>query len=152
MDMHPNDTAINEYVEGSLDSRDRADIERHLATCVSCRQTVEDLREILRATRTLEPQLAGRVAPRARDQAEPPVARRHRTAGESVVPALQDRAPPRPWKARARADGCRRRDRAAAAAASIRPAFRDARRVPARRDTSRRSRPVASELRLAPTH
>src|SRR5205814_10594693 len=55
MDMHPNETAINEYVEGTLDSRDRADIERHLATCVPCRQAVEDLREILRATATLEP-------------------------------------------------------------------------------------------------
>jgi hypothetical protein len=51
--MHPNENAINEYVDGTLESRDRADLEQHLASCVPCRQAVEDLREILGATRAL---------------------------------------------------------------------------------------------------
>jgi anti-sigma factor RsiW len=55
MDMHPNETALNEYVDESLDARERADVERHLGTCASCRQLVADLREITHAAGTLDP-------------------------------------------------------------------------------------------------
>src|SRR4051812_1243843 len=53
--MHPNDTALNDYVDGALVPGGREDIDRHLAGCAACRQTVEDLRAILAATRELEP-------------------------------------------------------------------------------------------------
>jgi len=52
--MHPNDTALNEYVDESLGPAERSQVEQHLATCATCRQTVEDLREILRTTGELE--------------------------------------------------------------------------------------------------
>jgi anti-sigma factor RsiW len=52
--MHPHDTTLNEYADGSLGPAERASLEQHLATCAACRQTVEDLREILRATGDLE--------------------------------------------------------------------------------------------------
>jgi anti-sigma factor ChrR (cupin superfamily) len=53
--MHPNDTALNDYVDGVLGTAGREEIDRHLAGCTACRQTVEDLRAILAATRELEP-------------------------------------------------------------------------------------------------
>ena len=53
--MHPNDTALNDYVDGALGPAAREEIDRHLAGCSACRQTVEDLRAILAATRELEP-------------------------------------------------------------------------------------------------
>jgi Putative zinc-finger len=52
--MHPNDTALNEYVDESLGPAERAKVEQHLATCTACRQTVEDLRAILKTTGELE--------------------------------------------------------------------------------------------------
>jgi anti-sigma-K factor RskA len=55
--MHPNEAAINEYVEGTLDARARDSVEQHLASCVPCRQTADDLRDILRATAALEPRV-----------------------------------------------------------------------------------------------
>jgi hypothetical protein len=53
--MHPNETALNDYVDDSLDPRERAGIERHLGSCAACRQLVEELREITRAAGTLDP-------------------------------------------------------------------------------------------------
>jgi hypothetical protein len=52
--MHPNEDALNAYADGSLSAADIAEIERHVAACVSCRQFVDDLRDILRATSSLE--------------------------------------------------------------------------------------------------
>ena len=52
--MHPNDTALNDYVDGSLDPAERSGVDQHLAACAACRQTVDDLREILRTTADLE--------------------------------------------------------------------------------------------------
>jgi negative regulator of sigma E activity len=52
--MHPNDDAIHAYVDGSLGAAECAEIDRHVASCASCRQLLEDLREILRATKALE--------------------------------------------------------------------------------------------------
>ena len=53
--MHPDETTLNEYADGSLSAAERAGVEQHLTACASCRQVVDDLREILRATRDLEP-------------------------------------------------------------------------------------------------
>jgi hypothetical protein len=53
--MHPNETALNDYVDDSLDPRERAGIERHLGSCAACRQLVEELRAITRAAGTLDP-------------------------------------------------------------------------------------------------
>ena len=52
--MHPTDTAINDYVDGTSDPFERNADETHLATCEVCRQVVDDLQEIKRVTGTLE--------------------------------------------------------------------------------------------------
>ena len=52
--MHPNDTAINQFADGTSDPLERGAVEQHLATCPRCRHLVEDLREITRATGALE--------------------------------------------------------------------------------------------------
>ena len=52
--MHPTETAINDYVDGTSDPFERNAVETHLATCDVCRQMVDDLQEIKRATGTLE--------------------------------------------------------------------------------------------------
>ena len=52
--MHPNETVINDYVDGTSDPFERHSVEQHLATCAACRQLVEDLREIKRATAALK--------------------------------------------------------------------------------------------------
>jgi anti-sigma factor ChrR (cupin superfamily) len=52
--MHPNEDALNAFADGTLPAAEAADIERHVAACVSCRQTVDDLREMLRAASELE--------------------------------------------------------------------------------------------------
>jgi len=51
--MHPNEDLLNAFADESIDPSDRADVERHLASCASCRQTVADLREVLRAAGAL---------------------------------------------------------------------------------------------------
>src|SRR5438270_789548 len=53
--MHPNDTILNDYVDGALGAGERAGVDAHLTGCAACRQTVEDLREIARAGRALDP-------------------------------------------------------------------------------------------------
>src|SRR5258708_6479023 len=52
--MHPNETTLNDYVDGSLGPAQRSDVDRHLAACAACRQLVEDLGDIVRATGELE--------------------------------------------------------------------------------------------------
>jgi anti-sigma factor ChrR (cupin superfamily) len=52
--MHPNEETLNAYADGSLPANEAAEIERHVASCVSCRQLVDDLREILRAAGDLD--------------------------------------------------------------------------------------------------
>ena len=52
--MHPTETAINDYVDGTSDPFERNAVEKHLATCEVCRQMVDDLQEIKRVTGTLE--------------------------------------------------------------------------------------------------
>jgi anti-sigma factor RsiW len=53
--MHPNETAINDFVDATSDPFERNSVEQHLTACAACRQLVEDLREIKRATGALEP-------------------------------------------------------------------------------------------------
>src|SRR3954466_16029841 len=53
-DMHPNEEALNAYADGSLTAAEAAEIDQHVASCVSCRQLVDDVREILRATADLD--------------------------------------------------------------------------------------------------
>jgi anti-sigma factor ChrR (cupin superfamily) len=52
--MHPNETTLNDYIDGSLGSAERLGVDQHLAACAECRQLVEDLRDLLRATGELE--------------------------------------------------------------------------------------------------
>jgi anti-sigma factor RsiW len=62
--MHPNETAIHDYVAGGLgppdsseitiDAAGRAEVERHLASCAECRALVADLREIRRVAGSLD--------------------------------------------------------------------------------------------------
>src|SRR4051812_45624048 len=52
--MHPNENALHDYVDGSGDASERSTIEQHLAACATCRQLVDDLREIKRSVATLE--------------------------------------------------------------------------------------------------
>lgn len=52
--MHPSDDLLNAYADGSIEPADRAGLDAHLASCAMCRQTVDDLREIIRATGALE--------------------------------------------------------------------------------------------------
>jgi hypothetical protein len=52
--MHPTETAINDYVDGTSDPFERNAVETHLAACEACRLLVNDLREIKRATGAME--------------------------------------------------------------------------------------------------
>jgi len=52
--MHPNDTTLNGYADGTLNAAERPGVDQHLAGCAACRETVDDLIEILRATGDLE--------------------------------------------------------------------------------------------------
>jgi anti-sigma factor RsiW len=56
--MHPSDTALNDFIDGSLGPAERSEIDQHLAACATCAQTVADLREILRTVGELEPREA----------------------------------------------------------------------------------------------
>ena len=53
--MHPDELAINDYVDAALPPGERDVVERHVAGCVECRQMVDDLREIRRQTTALRP-------------------------------------------------------------------------------------------------
>src|SRR5262245_59383918 len=53
--MHPNETAIHDYVDETLGAAERAEVERHLAGCEECRALVADLREIRRVAGSLDP-------------------------------------------------------------------------------------------------
>src|SRR5262245_20758951 len=53
--MHPDELVINDYADDALPPAERAEVERHLAGCAECRALIDDLREIRRAARSLEP-------------------------------------------------------------------------------------------------
>ena len=52
--MHPNETTLNDYVDGSLGAAERSGVDQHLAACAECRRLVEDLRDLLRVAGELE--------------------------------------------------------------------------------------------------
>lgn len=52
--MHPNEIALNDYVEAALDAAGRAEVERHLASCEECRALVDDMQAIRGAAASLE--------------------------------------------------------------------------------------------------
>jgi hypothetical protein len=56
--MHPEETRINDYVDGAFDAPERtgarAEIEQHLEACAACRQLVADLREIVTVSSSLD--------------------------------------------------------------------------------------------------
>jgi anti-sigma factor ChrR (cupin superfamily) len=54
MSIHPSEAAINDYADGTADPFERHTVEQHVASCAACRQLVDDLREIARATAALE--------------------------------------------------------------------------------------------------
>ena len=47
LDAHLTDAVVSDYVDGTLDAPIRADAERHLASCGSCRSAVEKTREVV---------------------------------------------------------------------------------------------------------
>jgi putative zinc finger protein len=53
--MHPDDIVLNDYVDDALERAERAEVDRHLTTCVQCRRTVEELRELARRVSSLPP-------------------------------------------------------------------------------------------------
>jgi len=55
--MHPNDTTINDYVDGTLGSSDREAVERHLDACAPCRELAAGLDTVRRAAVALEPRV-----------------------------------------------------------------------------------------------
>jgi len=52
--MHPNEIAINDYVDEALAPAERADVDLHVASCAECRALVDDLRELRRAAGSLD--------------------------------------------------------------------------------------------------
>jgi anti-sigma-K factor RskA len=52
--MHPTDTTLDGYADGTLSAAERPSVEQHLAGCAACREMVDDLREILRGAADLE--------------------------------------------------------------------------------------------------
>ena len=53
--MHPDENAINDYIDDVLGVAERATIEQHVKTCDDCRALEDDLREVRRAAASLEP-------------------------------------------------------------------------------------------------
>ncbi len=63
--MHPNETTLNDYVEGSLDAAEREAIEAHLGVCAACRAQAGEIGEIRRLASGLQPiEPPARVWPR----------------------------------------------------------------------------------------
>jgi anti-sigma-K factor RskA len=52
--MHPDELVINDYADDALAPAERADVERHLASCAECRALVDDFREIRRVAGSLD--------------------------------------------------------------------------------------------------
>jgi len=55
--MHPNETTINDYVDGTLDAGEREAAERHLDACAACRRLADDLGAVRRAAAALGPRM-----------------------------------------------------------------------------------------------
>jgi len=53
--MHPTETLLNEYVDGTIGPAERGDVDRHLAGCGECRALVDDLQAIRAGAAALDP-------------------------------------------------------------------------------------------------
>jgi len=53
--MHPTDAALNDYVDRTLPSAERAALDRHLSGCDRCRILVSEFAELQRVARGLQP-------------------------------------------------------------------------------------------------
>jgi anti-sigma factor RsiW len=51
--MHPEPSAISEYMDGTLAPAERAELEQHLQQCGACRALADELREIVRTAAAL---------------------------------------------------------------------------------------------------
>ena len=63
--MHPSDLDLSEYIDGSLNARERAAVTEHLVGCRACRALVADFSELRRASAAL-----GTMEPPARAWAQ----------------------------------------------------------------------------------
>ena len=84
--MHPNEMTLSEYVDRTLGRDEHAQVARHLETCETCRQLVDDFREITRAAAALDPAIPAarvwsRIEQEIRSEGARPDARRGRTRG-----------------------------------------------------------------------
>jgi anti-sigma factor RsiW len=52
--MHPTESELNEYVDGSLEPSAERTVRQHLEACGQCRVLVRDLRELVQTARTLD--------------------------------------------------------------------------------------------------
>ena len=52
--MHPSEEALTDYIDDTLDTRERGEIDRHLESCAACRRLVDDSREIKGVAASLE--------------------------------------------------------------------------------------------------
>jgi anti-sigma factor RsiW len=57
MNCQDYETALGDYVDGTLDERSRLEFETHLASCDRCQAMVADFSAVRRATLALEPEL-----------------------------------------------------------------------------------------------
>lgn len=53
MNIHPDETILNSYVDEDLGHAERLDVRRHLDECAACRSIVDDLRAVTRAAAAL---------------------------------------------------------------------------------------------------
>src|SRR5437870_9463676 len=53
--MHPTELTVHDYVDNALVPAERVKVDRHLESCAACRGLIADLRELRRATATLQP-------------------------------------------------------------------------------------------------
>ena len=58
-------TLVTEYLEGTLDARDRRRFERHIRGCDGCTTYIEQMRQTIRLAGTLSEQ---DISPRAREE------------------------------------------------------------------------------------
>src|SRR2546429_588385 len=52
--MHLDEIVLNDYVDDTLGRDARANVERHLTTCLECRRLVDEVRELRRRVSSLE--------------------------------------------------------------------------------------------------
>jgi len=142
--MHPNENALHDYVDGAGSPAERSTIDQHLATCASCRQLVDDLREIARAVTSLEVNSAVPAVP---------VAERTKPAKPRAKPALVATPADRwtaAWQRPSWRPSCRRSDESRAVPRSRRHPYRRRTRAHRRTGAGEGRRRVVRHLRHRP--